>query len=79
MVSHEYIRIWKSLKNIFTPHVTRSMGVPSFCRLKLPLVTYGPIKTLRLLKKSFLGQVKKMFLVLLPGQFLTCDNTQRDI
>ena len=34
-----------ALKNIFTPQVTMSnMGIPSLCRLKLVLWTYGPIK-----------------------------------
>ena len=45
-VSHEYIGIQKRLKTIFTSHVTKSVAMPSFCRLELPLRTYGPIKTL---------------------------------
>ena len=45
-ISHECIGIWKYLKNIFTPHVTGSVAMPSFCRSELPLCTYHPIKTL---------------------------------
>ena len=31
-----------------TPHATRSMAVPSFCRLELPLQAYGPVEMLLL-------------------------------
>ena len=48
-VSNEYIRTQKRLNNIFTPHVIRIAAMPSFCRLELPLRTYGPIKTLSFL------------------------------
>ena len=33
-----------STYNIFTPHVTRSAAMPSFCRLELPLLTLWPYK-----------------------------------
>ena len=52
-VSHEYIRIQIKLKNIFNPHVTRSTVMPRFCRLELPLRTYGHIKILSFYTKSF--------------------------
>ena len=43
-VSPKYIKIQKYLRNIFTPHVTRSTAVPSFRRLELPLRPYKDTK-----------------------------------
>ena len=65
-LSHKYIKIRKRLKNICTPHVTRSLVMPSFCRLELPLRTYGPIKTLQVLNEIFF---KPSFIMLYTGDF----------
>ena len=63
-VPPEYIRIQKRLRNTFTPRVARSTAVPSFCRLELPLWTYGPIKTLSFFMKS------ANFIMLYTGDFV---------
>ena len=43
-VLHEYIRIWKHLNNICTPHVTSCVAVPSFCRLGANIADLWPYK-----------------------------------
>ena len=44
---YEITRVQRRRKNIWTPHVIRSLMVFSFCPLDLPQPSYGIIKTLQ--------------------------------
>ena len=65
-VSHDYIGVWKHLKKFFTSHVTRRRAVPIFCRLELPLQTYGPLNEI----PSFIMLYTGDFVLPYYGEFL---------